>query len=37
MNVGKAPKCEPYDYGSRGPKEIDEYTAKYGFVRASED
>ncbi|ADV23423.1 glucose-6-phosphate dehydrogenase [Cryptococcus gattii E566] len=29
-----APKPEPYPYGSRGPKEIDEFTAKYGFKRS---
>lgn len=32
-----APKPEPYAYGSRGPKQIDAFTAKYGFKRASDD
>ncbi|WVQ77689.1 glucose-6-phosphate dehydrogenase [Cryptococcus sp. DSM 104548] len=34
---GDAPKPEPYDYGSRGPKQIDAFTAKYGFKRASQN
>ncbi|RXK35070.1 glucose-6-phosphate dehydrogenase [Tremella mesenterica] len=34
---GKPPKCEPYPYGSRGPSQIDQFTEKYGYVRASAD
>lgn len=33
---GEAPKPEPYAYGSRGPKEVDEFTEKYGFVRSNQ-
>ncbi|WVQ80230.1 glucose-6-phosphate dehydrogenase [Cryptococcus sp. DSM 104549] len=32
-----APTPEPYPYGSRGPKQIDAFTAKYGFKRANQD
>jgi len=31
---GPAPKPLPYPYGSRGPKELDSFTEKYGFRRA---
>jgi len=34
---GDAPKPESYEYGSRGPKGLDEYTSKYGFKRASQN
>ncbi|WVO21590.1 glucose-6-phosphate dehydrogenase [Cryptococcus decagattii] len=34
IDSNDAPKPEPYPYGSRGPKEIDEFTAKYGFKRS---
>jgi len=34
---GKAPKPEPYPYGSRGPEGIDEFIAKYGFRKTDED
>jgi len=27
----------PYPYGSRGPKELDDFTGKYGFRRAEKD
>ncbi|KAN0126979.1 glucose-6-P dehydrogenase [Russula decolorans] len=30
------PRPSPYPYGSRGPKEIDSFVAKYGYIRASE-
>jgi len=33
---GEAPKPEEYPYGSRGPKQIDEFTSKYGFKRSNE-
>lgn len=33
---GDAPKPEPYPYGSRGPKEIDNFTNGYGFRHANE-
>ncbi|OXG83650.1 glucose-6-phosphate dehydrogenase [Cryptococcus neoformans D17-1] len=32
-----APKPEPYPYGSRGPKQIDDFTAKYGFKRSPQN
>jgi len=33
---GEAPKPEEYPYGSRGPKQIDEFTGKYGFKRSND-
>lgn len=33
---GEAPKPEEYPYGSRGPKQIDAFTGKYGFKRSNE-
>ena len=30
---GPAPKPVPYPYGSRGPKELDSFIAKYGYKR----
>jgi glucose-6-phosphate 1-dehydrogenase len=32
---GQQPKPEPYPYGSRGPKRIDEFTEGYGFKRSN--
>ncbi|WVW85538.1 glucose-6-phosphate dehydrogenase [Kwoniella bestiolae CBS 10118] len=32
-----APKPEPYPYGSRGPKQIDEFTSKYGYKRSPQE
>ncbi|WVN86353.1 glucose-6-phosphate dehydrogenase [Cryptococcus depauperatus CBS 7841] len=32
-----APKPDPYPYGSRGPQQIEAFTAKYGFKRGSEN
>nr|XP_018261563.1 glucose-6-phosphate dehydrogenase [Kwoniella dejecticola CBS 10117]OBR83721.1 glucose-6-phosphate dehydrogenase [Kwoniella dejecticola CBS 10117] len=32
-----APKPEPYPYGSRGPKQIDEFTNKYGYKRSPQE
>jgi hypothetical protein len=31
---GPRPKPVPYSYGSRGPEEMDDFIAKYGFKRA---
>jgi len=31
---GPAPKPRPYPYGSRGPKELNEFIEKYGYKRA---
>jgi glucose-6-phosphate 1-dehydrogenase len=36
-HIGQAPHPEPYKYGSRGPEEIDNFIAKYGFTRQAED
>ncbi|KAG6854770.1 hypothetical protein C0991_001197 [Blastosporella zonata] len=33
---GQRPRPSPYPYGSRGPKEIDAFVAKYGYKRAAE-
>lgn len=33
---GPAPKPKPYPYGSRGPKELEEYTRKRGYKRAGD-
>lgn len=33
---GQRPKPVPYPYGSRGPKELDAFSAKYGYKRSSE-
>ena len=33
---GPRPKPLPYPYGSRGPKEIDDFTEKYYFKRTQE-
>jgi hypothetical protein len=30
---GPAPRPVPYPYGSRGPKELDDFVSKYGFKR----
>lgn len=32
---GETPKPEPYPYGSRGPKQVDEFTEKVGVVVCS--
>ena len=34
---GPSPKPVPYPYGSRGPKELDPFIAKYGFRRSTSD
>lgn len=34
---GVAPKPEPYPYGSRGPRQLEEFVARYGFKRTDED
>jgi glucose-6-phosphate 1-dehydrogenase len=34
---GEPPKPESYDYGSRGPQEIDEFTGKFGYKRTDDD
>jgi glucose-6-phosphate 1-dehydrogenase len=34
---GEAPKPSPYPYGSRGPKEVDEFSERYGFRRSNQD
>ncbi|KAG8786799.1 Glucose-6-phosphate 1-dehydrogenase [Ceratobasidium sp. 428] len=31
---GPAPRPQPYPYGSRGPKELEAFIAKYGYKRA---
>ena len=33
---GPAPKPVQYPYGSRGPKELDPFIAKYGYKRSVE-
>ena len=33
---GQRPKPVPYPYGSRGPKELDEFISKYGYKRADD-
>lgn len=33
---GPRPHPVPYPYGSRGPKEMDAFTAKYGYKRDTE-
>jgi len=33
---GPPPKPKPYPYGSRGPKELDQYIAKRGYKRAGD-
>ncbi|KAI0003076.1 glucose-6-phosphate dehydrogenase [Russula compacta] len=33
---GPRPKPSPYPYGSRGPKELDEYIRKRGYTRSTE-
>ncbi|KAJ6613424.1 glucose-6-P dehydrogenase [Mycena sp. CBHHK59/15] len=33
---GARPRPVPYPYGSRGPKELDPFIAKYGFKRAND-
>ncbi|KAL7422522.1 Glucose-6-phosphate 1-dehydrogenase [Cryptotrichosporon argae] len=33
---GEKPKPEPYEYGSRGPKEIDAFTSKYNYERTDD-
>ncbi|WWC71490.1 glucose-6-phosphate dehydrogenase [Kwoniella pini CBS 10737] len=32
-----APKPEPYPYGSRGPKQIDAFTSKFGYKRSPQE
>jgi len=32
---GQAPRPSPYPYGSRGPKELNDFVAKYGYKRAN--
>jgi glucose-6-phosphate 1-dehydrogenase len=34
---GQAPRPVPYPYGSRGPKELNDFVAKYGYKRANTD
>ncbi|RSH88803.1 Glucose-6-phosphate 1-dehydrogenase [Saitozyma podzolica] len=34
---GEAPNPEPYAYGSRGPKLIDEFSSRYGYKRTEDD
>jgi glucose-6-phosphate 1-dehydrogenase len=34
---GEAPNPEPYAYGSRGPKQIDEFSSRYGYKRTDDD
>ena len=34
---GPRPQPSPYPYGSRGPQEMDDFIAKYGFKRAEVD
>jgi len=34
---GPRPQPSPYPYGSRGPQEMDDFIAKYGFKRAEAD
>jgi len=34
---GSRPRPSPYPYGSRGPKELDQFIASYGYRRATED
>ncbi|WRT68484.1 glucose-6-phosphate dehydrogenase [Kwoniella shivajii] len=32
-----APKPEPYPYGSRGPKQLDDFTSKFGYQRSPQE
>jgi len=34
---GEAPIPHPYPYGSRGPKDLDDFTHKYGYKRGDRD
>jgi glucose-6-phosphate 1-dehydrogenase len=34
--AGEKPKPESYEYGSRGPKSLEQFTAKYGFKRSDD-
>ncbi|KAG8834886.1 Glucose-6-phosphate 1-dehydrogenase [Serendipita sp. 399] len=34
---GQAPRPKPYPYGSRGPKELNDFIAKYGYKRCDHD
>ena len=36
-SIGEKPKVETYPYGSRGPKGIDDFTAKYGYKRTGNE
>lgn len=37
LSVDEKPDVIKYEYGSRGPKGLDEYVAKYGYKNASAD
>ncbi|KAG9052988.1 Glucose-6-phosphate 1-dehydrogenase [Serendipita sp. 407] len=34
---GQPPRPKPYPYGSRGPKELDEFIGKFGYKRGKSD
>lgn len=36
-STGEAPKPVEYKYGSRGPEDLDDFVAKYGYTRQDED
>lgn len=35
--VDDKPDVAPYAYGSRGPEGLDDFTAKFGFYKRSDD